>query len=742
MTRGRIMGRGIGLLAVAALLVLAIVWMTVPTRRSDPKAVRESRMQDASAGALEPILASPPTPPTAAAGTRETLERLPLTSPGSAKRERRARRPRDAMLIVRTVAADSGRPLADVNIAVLDPVSRSASVRRTDASGSVEYPVLSRLPLELHADGLEPFVARSETIRIEPMTPAERRTVVVRLTVGGLRYFGRVVDRASGVPVEDALVGLRDEAGWTAEDVAQTRTGPSGQFEWVVSERRELELHVEADGFASAWGRVTRGHDSPAREHVFGLWRTATIRGRVIDGHGSPLEGILLWAGCEVEQLQVIPERRSGPLRPQSDPGVSARTDEAGTFELVGLPPRVRIELMAFEEERRSRTWSRELALAPAEVHAIEIVLHEKVTLAGKVLDQRGQPVARLELWMTSAREQPPEPIFFRGYLGEEPDHRCRTAADGSFRFEPSLPGPYHVGPAPARARRQTPGNLPVRARAAPVATYVELPPGPALQDRVLRVERGRFIQGRVVGPGGRIVKDGVVRVWSPEFGWLPTALLGDDGSFAAGPLPNGVHTLRAASRDVQSDAVEASAGATDVLLRLNLPRLAAQRICGRVESTSPPRGAKVFLFDRAREFDYRVEDVGTNGHFEFRGLEPGLYDVVASTEEGTSGWVSGVSPSPRCETRIPVILEECAYVRVTPLGDPQWTNVRALRDGITVAMARAVRSGTSAVLRVPPGGLVLELVALDPRTWRPTGDVLTREVRALPGEECEISAP
>jgi hypothetical protein len=132
---------------------------------------------------------------------------------------------------------------------------------------------------------------------------------------------------------------------------------------------------------------------------------------------------------------------------------------------------------------------------------------------------------------------------------------------------------------------------------------------------------------------------------------------------------------------------------------------------------------------------------VSKDGSFEFRNLDPGLYDLIVTTETGSCGGVPALSPSLDADACVTVSLHEGTTVRVTRLGqDSQRGSLRAVQAGAAVAYG-SVAPGVSTVLRVPPGRLVIELTALNAR-WEPIGDVQSREVVAVLGQEPEVLFP
>jgi hypothetical protein len=141
---------------------------------------------------------------------------------------------------------------------------------------------------------------------------------------------GRVVD-AKGRPVAGLPVGHTSPAqgrpfwrpGWTL-------TREDGTFELDRLERGEQNVAIGADLLPAAdW--ITRRIQLGPAEHVeFGTVRlparvpTTTVRGRVVDGAGSPVTGAMVWI-AEPGQIGGI---------------AHATTDAAGRYVLAAMPKR------------------------------------------------------------------------------------------------------------------------------------------------------------------------------------------------------------------------------------------------------------------------------------------------------------------------------------------------------------------------------------------------------------------
>ena len=133
------------------------------------------------------------------------------------------------------------------------------------------------------------------------------------------------------------------------------------------------------------------------------LARTARVTGRVLDEVGHPMAGVQVFAISLVaghDELVVIPgalplaaEAAELPVGRLLRPGGlrSSPTDKVGRFDITGLSPgRTRIEIL----HPAKLPFRREpLLLVPSDVREVgDLTMLTGATLAGKVLDDEGQP--------------------------------------------------------------------------------------------------------------------------------------------------------------------------------------------------------------------------------------------------------------------------------------------------------------------------------------------------------------
>jgi RNA polymerase sigma-70 factor (ECF subfamily) len=292
----------------------------------------------------------------------------------------------------------------------------------------------------------------------------------------GAELRGRVVDKASGAPIADALVS----DSWTKRRTV--RSDRDGHF--VLAGLRDegfVMLHVEALGFAS-WSRNVGG--ALALEHQVQLERGAELSGRLVDAQGAPITSALVVVNAEVDEAPGI----SGAdwLRAELGPD--------GRFAVRGLRPELHYSLMARARGHGTRVYVLPRPFASGERHDLgEVVLRSAGGAEGLVVDEDGQPVpdATLEVrgenrdfaaWSNGAVQLRP-PIQFTS-------RSVKANSRGVFRITDLAGGRYELA---ASLEGIDPGQ--------PLAVAVE--DGVLLEGLRVVLVRGRSLRGVVVREDG-----------------------------------------------------------------------------------------------------------------------------------------------------------------------------------------------------------------------------------------------
>jgi hypothetical protein len=233
---------------------------------------------------------------------------------------------------------------------------------------------------------------RVEHVWLQAIDPEAPWPYFVRCEVdaaGSFRADGLAAGRYAvySVPIGSAPVLSADAAGRTTFlAVEPGRVPPTGH--------RFFDRDIDADG----------------REHpIRAAFGVATIAGRVVDDHGTPV------AGASIRVLD------------EDGRTVRAMTDPGGGFE-IDVEPAPHVHVMAehpsFGEQATDHEWDGWRYGGPIPDQPIELVLRRGVVLSGRVLRPGGRPLARALLLLVPA------------YVGSGPRPReTHTDADGRFEL-------------------------------------------------------------------------------------------------------------------------------------------------------------------------------------------------------------------------------------------------------------------------------------------------------------------
>jgi protocatechuate 3,4-dioxygenase beta subunit len=226
----------------------------------------------------------------------------------------------------------------------------------------------------------------------------------------GVEVQGRVVD-ASGQPVAGAEVSLEprlpEEVAWRWLPPPEARSGSDGRFRlgpaspegtlWLLAKaerHRFATVQVEAEAVD---GRRT------VPEPIV-LEPAATLRGRVLDGHGEPVKEVT---------LSIIPNRPTTVLFHATDP--------EGRFEIPGVSPglhRLAVQAPGFLGREVEVT-----ATANGPEVELELVLEriDTVEVELRVVDSEGDPVPGATVLVHDQREEEPhyQQWVFTGEAGD-----------------------------------------------------------------------------------------------------------------------------------------------------------------------------------------------------------------------------------------------------------------------------------------------------------------------------------
>lgn len=313
---------------------------------------------------------------------------------------------------------------------------------------------------------------------------------------GPTELWGRVVDAAISAPIAGADVellhrtadefwNLDQQYGENIISLARARTGADGTFRFDVVRARPHRLRVAAAGFATT---TVTGHTGGSIVDVV-LARGASLHGIVKDG-----ERLLADMDVRIAVHGTTIELGRG------------RTDAGGAFRFTDLPAAdvfVQVSSPRYEEE------GLRVQLVGGLHHEVTIVLEPGQTLRGRVVDDgTGTPIGEAEVsdsWM------------FKRVV--------RTGSDGRFEL----------------AGLRDHGFVMLHVRAHGYAAWSQNVAGTFGIDRVVRLQRGGEVVGRLIDPARTAIVDAYVAL-SAEFEEAPgmrgsdwqRAPVGQDGRFVA----------------------------------------------------------------------------------------------------------------------------------------------------------------------------------------------------------------
>ena len=313
-----------------------------------------------------------------------------------------------------TVLDREGRPVPGAGITLLattpgDDELRAAPVRtKTEADGTFR--------VEGAAGGRETSVLRVEKKGFAPAVETLARAGALARPVvlaPGTAVSGRLKPLPGKSPA-GALVRFegRAESRWV-------EAGPDGTF--TVADAPAGKGRLVADAGESGFGETT-GLVLPlpaGKIAEVALSPPASLEGRVVDA--KTLRG-LARAKVELRQVSVVRATRSGP---------------DGRYRLAPLPPRSGRLLV---DEPRYVPFRRDVEIAFKDVKKVDAALVPGASMAGRVTDENGQPVAGAQGLLARGGESGLA-AFVRQLRNTGGSPVFRTAPDGSFRASRLLPG-------------------------------------------------------------------------------------------------------------------------------------------------------------------------------------------------------------------------------------------------------------------------------------------------------------
>ncbi len=342
------------------------------------------------------------------------------------------------------VRGPNGLPAPGVLIRTPDPTPPTDAASALSMLGTAGALGTPNTPLGLTDDNGEAVVSRAgaseatwvleggdhASAQVSPPVPAPANSasgeqiVDVRLEAP-FRIPGRVVDIASGLPVDGAAVWVVRHPGHNVY------ADPSGVFDLnTTPPQTATRLQVTADGYLPETTDIPASEASNPDEVRIGLTPAAPIRAVVTDGSGQPVAGAKIRAVPRGFGVAAILMMTSGPVTSAPD----------GSFEVENAPYGHAYRLTA----RAPGFANTLLDLPPLEpgltTEPVHLVLEKGRRVLGAVVDTEGNRVAAAQvtlLW-------PLDPSEFRSGF-DAPATASTTDEDGTFVFPAAAPGEYEL---------------------------------------------------------------------------------------------------------------------------------------------------------------------------------------------------------------------------------------------------------------------------------------------------------
>jgi protocatechuate 3,4-dioxygenase beta subunit len=394
-----------------------------------------------------------------------------------------------------------GAPIADARVRVFRLGGTFALSRETRTGGDGRYEIRFTFSEGAILEVVPGIEQASDWI---PLIVSPEGTVETNLALpDGLVVTGKVTDRSSGSPIAGATVG----EGWVFRKKAQTDA--NGEYRLTGFGNAGVgDLHVKARGFGKGQQSELPGAVEGMLRVDFALTPARSASGRVVDGDGAPIPGVL--AAAVASEMGAQGQRTDW---------LAARTDAAGRFYFDDLTHDLRHALLLTKPGHGSRVYdfpSDELGSPDLDLGTL--VLGKPAVLAGTVEDGAGGAVVNVDVILkghNSDRFKFREgPHAAAGSSGDwYVDSRSTRSDDrGRFSFGDLSAGSY---------------SLHARERGRPESAKIEVEIGDGEVREGVRIpfSAGASLRGRLLDPerraiGRAYVSAHPVNVRDPKVGW------------------------------------------------------------------------------------------------------------------------------------------------------------------------------------------------------------------------------
>lgn len=618
---------------------------------------------------------------------------------------------------------------------VVVPAPTIGVAPRADSEGGARFEVPAGRALRAFIDLSNPALpatlepAEGCVVHVDPLAPGEVREVELLVVFPTRAWHLLVLDRETGAPIEGAMVATELEwRRWTSgrdpgrggsdarEGSAPTRTDAAGRATVRCRTRSHHATVVSAEGYGVVYLPNNPRAEGPESPFVVRLDRAATLRGTVVG----------LDPDARYFAVAELPAYRLA--QPMDVPGWSSGTewfrasvDDAGRFDLTGLPPNADFELSVrpIGGEAGDAIVLERLSLMPGEELVKRWDLTRVVAIEGVVVDGAGAPLRDAQVVLMLSGKS------FRSIRDTPPLQTARTGEDGRFAFAGVPEGDYRVHHVARRSRGEAADSVGVGVR------YDE----PLDPVRVV-VHSGVSLRGRLVAPNGDPVPNALL--YARNGSVVASDRTADDGTFDLHPLIAGECSIMISFAAIDStgaalaapERLTAVAPAEGVEFALVL----AGTIEGRLvdaETGEPVLG--MIMVQRAHGEGRRgIRTSKGSAEFAYDSLVPGRYSVVGEANDGRVGALRGLDVRAGETLRDLVVeIEPTVELRVHYGGSRGRAILYVLRD--EVAFATEWLDPDAVVdVRVPRGTVELVLTETNAQVPFEERTVYAREVVTL----------
>lgn len=456
-------------------------------------------------------------------------------------------------------------------------------------------------------------------------------------------------------------------------------------------------LTLLAPGHAPMFVLPRAGHETAESARVIALPRGSSVEIRVVDPAGDPVGDADVrldahWSAYALRPFAPVHpalERVARPVRSQ-------HTDADGVARFEGLPDAFFAGSVWRGGREIWRSHRRDVLIQ----RRAEWRIGTACTIRGVARESDGSRARSIPIAIERSYTGSGEYFSTHGTTSRE---LATTDDDGCFTFEFVDSGLWLIGP----VRDQS--TIPHEIQLPDYATFGQpllIPVGTARLEVELRVERARWIRGRVHGPDGvgrraNLTLTGIDRPSHSRWDTAP------NGAFEIGPLVAGRYDLRASDRRARfarSAPLEVEAGTDGVVLALRAPSSirgvaldarTREPVSGRAYVSTTTTGERRFDVSGARDGRIALDDV-----------EPGTYAIAVATDDGRCGGVGSIVVGEREQrTGVEVLVEPAATILVRNLDAFATVQAEVWRGEVCFGI-ETIRRAESATFQVPAGAV------------------------------------